>query len=174
MIKVLIADDHAIVRQGLKQILSEIPDMMVVGEAVDGQETLHKVRAEAPHVLVLDLTMPGRSGFDLLQELKHEAPNLPVLILSMHSEAQFGPRVLKAGAAGYITKESVPDELVKAIRKVMDGGKYISPSLAERLATDLRTDRQGPPHEGLSDRELQVRSDSGEERRFRATFCVDQ
>ncbi len=156
MIKILIADDHAIVRQGLQQIVKSSPDMSVVGEAVNGEDALSKIRTEDWDVLVLDISMPGRSGFDILRELKHERPNLPVLVLSMHSEDQFAVRTLKAGAAGYLTKESAPDELVQAIRKVVAGGKYISPSLAEKLAFDLENGSEKPPHETLSDREFQV------------------
>ncbi len=156
MIKILIADDHAIVRQGLQQIVKTSPDMAVVGEAVDGEDALSKIRAEDWDVLVLDISMPGRSGFDILRELKHERPKLPILVLSMHSEDQFAVRTLKAGAAGYLTKESAPEELVQAIRKVVEGGKYISPSLAEKLAYDLESGTEKPPHETLSDREFQV------------------
>ncbi len=133
MIKVLIADDHPIVRQGLRQILSGIPDMEVAGEAVNGQEALDQVRAGGWDVLVLDITMPDRSGFDILKELKREQPHLPVLVLSIHAEEQLAVRVLKAGASGYLTKENAPAELIKAIRKVVSGGKYISPALAETL-----------------------------------------
>ena len=156
MIKVLIADDHPIVRQGLRQILSEIPDMVVAGEAVNGQEALDQVRAGGWDVLVLDITMPDRSGLDILKELKHQQPHLPVLVLSIHAEEQFAVRLLKAGASGYLTKENAPDELVKAIRKVVDGGKYISQSLAESLAFSLDVASDRPRHEMLSDREFQV------------------
>ncbi len=156
MIKVLIADDHPIVRQGLRQILSEIPDMVVAGEAVNGQQALDQVRAGGWDVLVLDITMPDRSGLDILKELKHQQPHLPVLVLSIHAEEQFAVRLLKAGASGYLTKENAPDELVKAIRKVVDGGKYISQSLAESLAFSLDVASDRPPHETLSDREFQV------------------
>ncbi len=156
MIKVLIADDHPIVRQGLRQILAETADMEVAGEAVNSQEALDQVRVGGWDVLVLDITMPGRSGFDILKELKHEQPDLPVLVLSIHAEEQFAVRVLKAGASGYLTKENAPDELVKAIRKVVSGGKYISPRLAETLAFGLDTASERPRHETLSDREFQV------------------
>ena len=156
MIKVLIADDHPIVRQGLRQILAGISDMKVAGEAVNGQETLEQVRAGGWDVLVLDITMPGRSGFDILKELKHLQPDLPVLVLSIHAEEQFAVRVLKAGASGYLTKENAPDELIKAIRKVVSGGKYISRTLAERLAFGLDAASERPRHEALSDREFQV------------------
>lgn len=156
MINVLIADDHPIVRRGLRQILSDIPDMAVAGEAVNGQEALDQVRAGGWDVLVLDITMPDRSGFDILKDLKYEQPDLPVLVLSIHAEEQFAVRVLKAGASGYLTKENAPDELVKAIRKVVAGGKYISPGLAETLAFGLDTASEQPRHKTLSDREFQV------------------
>ncbi len=154
--KVLIADDHAIVRRGLKLILSEEFDRIIFGEARNGQEVLDLVWKQDWDIVVLDITMPGRSGLEVLKELKQLRPKLPVLILSMHSEDQFGMRVLKAGAAGYMTKENVPEELVKAIKKVLAGGKYISPGLAEQLAFNLEEDTGRPPHEKLSDREYQV------------------
>lgn len=156
MIKVLIADDHAVVRQGLKQILAETMDLVVGGEATNTQEVLDKIRDSEFDVIVLDITMPGRGGLDILREIKHERPKLPILILSMHSEDQFAVRALKAGASGYMSKESAPELLVKAIRKVHAGGKYISPALAEKLAFDLESDSERPPHEKLSDREFQV------------------
>jgi DNA-binding NarL/FixJ family response regulator len=156
MIRVLIADDHAVVRQGLKQILRDTREMVVAGEAVNGQEVLEKVRAAAWDVVILDISMPGHSGLDILKELKCERPTLPVLVLSMYSEDQFAMRVLKAGASGYLTKDSAPDELVKAIRKVVSGGKYVSPFLAEKLASEIGTDSSKLPHETLSDREFQV------------------
>lgn len=156
LIKVLIADDHAVVRQGLKQILAETTDMVVGGEAGNTQEVLDKVRRENWDVVVLDITMPGRGGLDIIKELKQERPRSSVLILSMHSEDQFAVRALKAGASGYLSKESAPELLVKAIRKVYSGGRYISASLAEKLAFNLGDDTEGPPHEKLSDREYQV------------------
>ena len=156
MIKILIADDHAIVRQGLKQTVADQPDMEVVGEARDAAEALKLVRGSAWDVVVLDITMPGRSGLDLLKELKAERPRLPVLILSMHSEEQFAVRALKAGASGYITKQSAPKELINAIRKVHRGGKYVSPSITETLVFALGADYERAPHEALSDREYQV------------------
>lgn len=156
MINILIADDHPIVRQGLRHILSAVSDMKVAGEAVNAQETLEQVRAGKWDVLVLDITMPGRSGFDILKELRHQQPELPILVLSIHAEEQLAVRILKAGASGYVTKENAPDELVKAIRKVVGGGKYISRSLAESLASGLDTDSARPRHEDLSDREFQV------------------
>jgi two-component system invasion response regulator UvrY len=158
MIRVLIADDHAVVRQGLKQILGDTPEMVVAGEATNGQEVLEKVRAEAWDVVVLDISMPDRSGLDILKELQSERPKLPVLVLSMYSEDQFAVRVLRAGARGYLTKDSAPDELVKAIRKVVGGGTYVSGFLAEKLAMEIGigTDSSKLPHETLSDREFQV------------------
>jgi len=156
MIRILIADDHAVVRRGLKQIITEEPDMAVIGEAQTGQEVLDLVRKQNWDVVVLDITMPGRSGLEVLTELKRQYPRLPVLVLSIHPEDQFAMRVLKAGASGYMTKESAPEELVKAIRKVFKGGKYVSPSLAEKLAFNLEADSEKPLHERLSDREYQV------------------
>lgn len=156
MIKILIADDHAIVRQGLRQTVAGQPDMVVAGEAQNAHETLKLVREGEWDVVVLDITMPGRSGLDLLIELKRERPNLPVLILSMHSEEQFAVRALKARAAGYITKQSAPKELINAIRKVHRGGKYVSPSLAESLAFELGDGSGKSAHEKLSDREYQI------------------
>lgn len=156
MIKVLIADDHAVVRRGVKQILQEQPDITVGGEATNAGEVLDQLRAHNWDVLVMDITMPGRSGLDILRDIKQLSPRLPVLILSMHAEAQFAPRVLKSGAAGYLPKESVPDELVKAIRKVYAGGRYITPTQAEKLAFNLGVGAEKPPHETLSDREYQI------------------
>jgi two-component system, NarL family, invasion response regulator UvrY len=156
MIKILIADDHAIVRRGLKQIVSEQTDMIVGGEAENAREVLEMVRSNKWNVIVLDLNMPGRSGLEVLKELKREQPKLPVLVLSVHSEDQYGIRVLKAGAAGYLTKDSAPDELVRAIRKVHRGGRYVSPSLAEALVLELGVESDRPRHKALSDREFQV------------------
>ncbi len=156
MINILIADDHAIVRKGLKQILAETQDMVVAGEACNGFEVMEKVRNNHYDVLLLDISMPGKSGLDILKELKMENPKLPVLVLSMYPEEQYAVRVLRAGASGYLTKESAPEELVVAMRKVARGKKYVSPSLAEKLAVDLEVDASKPPHETLSDREYQV------------------
>lgn len=155
-LKILIADDHPIVRQGLRQILGTEPDVGSVGEAETAQKVLELVRKQRWDVVVLDITMPGRSGLDVLKELRHERPKLPVLVLSAHPEDQYAVRVLKAGAAGYMTKEKAPEELIKAIRKVLGGGKYVSESLAEKLAFDLETDTEKPLHKTLSDREYQV------------------
>lgn len=156
MINVLIADDHTVVRQGLKQILSEDPQLTVVGEAVDGNEVLTALETLKVDALVLDITMPGRNGLDVLKEVKRKRPALPVLVLSMHPEDQFAIRILRAGAAGYITKESAPEELVGALRKVCSGGKYVSPQLAEKLAVFIEDKTTRPPHEKLSDREFEV------------------
>jgi len=156
MIRVLIADDHVVVRQGLKQILGDTPELLVAGEAINGQEVLDKVRAEAWDVVVLDISMPDHSGLDILKQLKAEQPKLPVLVLSMHPEDRYAMRVLKAGASGYLAKDSAADELVKAIRKVVSGGRYVSPFLAEKMAFEIGADASKLPHEALSDREFQV------------------
>jgi DNA-binding NarL/FixJ family response regulator len=156
MIRILIADDHAIVREGLKQIVGETPDMAVAGEAANGHEVLDLVRRGDWDVVLLDLAMPGRGGMETLRQLKKERPGLPVLILSIYEEEQYALRALKAGAAGYLTKDGAPDELVVAIRKVAAGGRYIRASLAERLAEEIAGGAERPPHERLSDREYQV------------------
>jgi two-component system, NarL family, invasion response regulator UvrY len=156
MIRIIIVDDHTVVRRGLKQILSEESDMSVVGEAFNAQEMLALVRKQQCDVIVADISMPGRSGLDVLKELKQDRPKLPVLVLSMHPEDQYAVRALKLGASGYMTKESAPEELVKAIRKVVSGGRYVSPALAEKLALDLAVDTDRSPHETLSEREHQV------------------
>jgi DNA-binding NarL/FixJ family response regulator len=156
MIKVLVADDHAIVRRGLIQILTEQSDMSVVGEAQDAQELFAQARAQDWDIGILDVSMPGRGGLDVLKDLKRAFPTRPVLILSVHPEDQYAVRALKAGAAGYLTKDSAPGELVTAIRKAMQGGKYVSPTLAEKLAFNLAPDPDRLPHETLSDREYQV------------------
>ena len=150
MIKILIADDHPIVRKGLKDIIKETSDIEVTDEARNGQEVLEKVRKGDFDVVVLDISMPGRSGLEILKELKSEKPKLSVLILSVHPEDQYAIRVLKAGASGYLTKESAPDELITAIRKASLGKKYISYSLAEKIAFDLETGTEKALHEILS------------------------
>jgi two-component system invasion response regulator UvrY len=155
-ISILIADDHTIVREGLKQILAETPDMVVVDEASNGQEVLDKALKNEHDVILLDISMPGRSGLDILKQLKTERPRTAVLVLSMYSEEQYALRALKAGASGYLTKESAPDRLIEAIRKVSEGRKYISASVAEKLAFNLEMGEEKPPHENLSDREYQV------------------
>ena len=156
MIRVLIADDHAILRRGLKEILvRELTDVMC-GEAENAQQVLSQVRSRAWDLVILDITMPGRSGLDVLRDLKRERPKLPILVLSMHPEDQYGKRVFKAGASGYMNKESAPEELLKAIRTVLGGGRYVSPSLAERLVSDLSGEAEQSLHERLSDREIEV------------------
>jgi two-component system, NarL family, invasion response regulator UvrY len=147
MIRTLIVDDHAIVRHGLTQIVGEEADMIVAGEAANAQEMLAFVRQWPCDVVVTDISMPGRSGLEALRELKQERPSLPVLILSVHPEDQFGVRALRLGASGYLTKDSAPEELVKAIRKVVTGGRYVSPTLARQLA--LASDTWIPPYETL-------------------------
>jgi DNA-binding NarL/FixJ family response regulator len=156
MIKVAIADDHAIVRKGLKQILSDIPDMEVVAEAGSGDEALAMIRADGWDVLLLDISMPGKNVLELIKLSKQQFPRLPILILSMYPEDQYAVRMLRAGADGYLTKESAPEQLVTAIRKVSEGGKYASPLLAEKLVTELFTNSEKPPHTTLTDREFQV------------------
>ena len=156
MIKILIADDHPIVRKGLKQILAETPNIIVAGEANNGAEVLKKVLKNEYDMVLLDISMPGRDGIDTLKELKDLKPNLPVLILSIHSEDQYAMRVLRAGAYGYLTKESAPEELISAIRTVSLGRKYISPSVAEKLVFNLDNNAEKRPHDKLSDREYQV------------------
>ena len=156
MIRILIADDHPIVRRGLKDILESEADMTVAGEAENGTRALELARAQHWDAVVLDLTMPGKTGLEVLKQLADEQPKLPVLILSVHPEDQYALRALRAGASGYMTKETAPEQLVAAVRRVIAGGKYISASLAERLAGNLRVDPTRPPHESLSDREFQV------------------
>ncbi|MDP2827907.1 MAG: response regulator transcription factor [Sulfuricellaceae bacterium] len=158
MIRVLIADDHAIVRQGLKQILADSGCMAVVAEAENGLEAVQKVRALSGDidVALLDIAMPGKSGIDVLKMIRDEAPGLPVLILSMYPEEQYAVRLIRAGAAGYMTKESAPQALVEAIRRVASGKKYISPSVAEMLAEEVGGGNSASLHASLSDREYQI------------------
>ena len=153
--KILIADDHAIVRKGLKQIIESSIIHSVVEEAESGEEALNKSLNSDYDVIVLDISMPGRSGLEILNEIKTHKPDSPILILSIHPENQYAVRVMKAGASGYITKDTAPEELVNAINKVNEGRKYISQSLAEKLIIALR-DNNNFPHENLSDRELSV------------------
>jgi two-component system invasion response regulator UvrY len=156
VISVLIADDHAILRGGLKEILVRGIEGAVCGEAKDAQQVLAQVQSQNWDLVILDVSMPGRSGLDLLRDLRVARPKLPVLILSMHPEDQYGRRMLSAGASGYLEKENAPEELIKAIRKVLAGGRYVSPALAEKLAFDLNQDHGQALHETLSDREFEV------------------
>lgn len=153
---ILITDDHAVVRQGIKQILAAEFRKASFGEARNAQEALERVWNENWDVVILDLSMPGRGGMEVLREIRQTRPRLPVLVLSMHPEDQFAVRLLRAGAAGYMSKESAPEDLVGAVRKIVAGGRYVSTALAERMAGYLSTDIQTPPHERLSDREFLV------------------
>ncbi len=156
MINILVADDHAVVRQGVKQILADVSDMAVKDESQNGSETLEKVLQNDYDVVLLDISMPGRSGLEVLEDIKNQRPKLAVLILSMHPEEQYAVRALRAGASGYLTKASAPHELIGAIRKVAGGGKYVTSSLAEKLADEMEIDTEKLPHERLSNREHQV------------------
>lgn len=156
MIRVLVADDHAIVREGIKQILADQSDMRLVGEAENGQEVLRAVRAGEVDLVLLDMSMPGRSGIELIKEIKRVQPSLRVLVLSMHEEEQYAVRAIKAGAQGYLTKTSAPDELVGAIRSVAQGRAYMRQEVVERLALSFSTPEEALPHTRLSDREYQV------------------
>jgi two-component system invasion response regulator UvrY len=154
--RILIADDHAVFRRGLTETLGEAFSRVTFGEAKTAQETLEYVRRQDWDVVILDISMPGKSGLDILDDLHRLRPKLPVLLLSMHPEGQYARRALKSGAAGYLTKESVPEELKEAVRRVRAGGRYVSAALAEKLAFDLRREADTPVHELLSDREFQV------------------
>jgi two-component system, NarL family, invasion response regulator UvrY len=154
--KVLIADDHAIVRQGLKQILTDWDETSIIAEAATGHDAIRMARESDWDVVLLDISMPDRNGIETLKQLKKEHPKLRVLMLTMHSEDQYAIRALKAGAAGYLTKQSAPDELVTAIRQVANGRKYVTASLAEALAENVGMDAEKPRHEALSDREYQT------------------
>jgi len=155
-LQVLIADDHAIVREGLRRILGDVNDIVVAGDASNSVEAFRLARDARFDVLVLDISMPDRNGVEVLKQFRQEFPKLPVLMLSMHREDQYAIRSLKAGASGYLNKQSAPAELVNAIRQVAQGRKYISPELAQQLATQVGDDHQVPPHETLSDREYQT------------------
>jgi two-component system, NarL family, invasion response regulator UvrY len=155
-VKILIADHHAVVRRGLKQILVEEFEKVTIGEAVHARELLEKVRKQKWNMVVLDTSLPGQSWMDLLKRLKSIWPTMPVLVFSTVPESRFAARVLRAGAAGFITKESSAEELAKGFKKVLGGGRYVSPTFAQTLAFDLHSDNEKPPHETLSDREYQV------------------
>lgn len=156
MTSILIADDHSIVREGLKQVLVDTPDMVVTDEAKDGNEALCKALGSDFDVVVLDISMPGKNGLEVLREIKSHKPKLPVLILSVYPEDQYALRVLKAGASGYLSKESAPDELIDALEKVANGTKYISSAVLEEITDTLDINTERPVHERLSDREFQV------------------
>lgn len=156
MIRIIIVDDHSVVRKGLRQIFEETPDIVVADDVSSGNELLDKLRHNKYDVVVLDISMPGKDGLDTLKDLKHDNPDLAVLVFTMYPEEQYAVRVLKAGAAGYLNKDCEPEELIDAIRKVSKGRKYISPDLAEILASNLEITGEAPVHEQLSDREFQV------------------
>jgi len=156
MLRILIADDHPVFRRGLRQIIDDTSDMFVADEATDGWEALDKATTGDYDIVLLDISMPFKNGLDVLSQLKAAKPALPVLMLSMHPEEQYAVRALKTGASGYLTKESAPEEMLSAIRKVSRGGKYVSASLAENLASMLQEDAARVPHEALSNREYQV------------------
>ena len=155
-LKILIADDHSVVRQGLKQIILEEFPTALVEEAVTGNETLEQARNNDFNVIILDITMPGKNGLEILKQLRSESIKTPVLILSMHAENQYAIRVLKSGAFGYLTKESASEELIMAIKRVLRGRKYITETIAEQLATDFDNPANKPLHQLISDREFQV------------------
>lgn len=156
MLRILIADDHTVVRKGLRQILQDEFPASEIDEVPDAEELIKKVMSEHWDVVVSDLSMPGRSGLDALQQIKLSHPDLPVLILSIHPEEQYALRALKSGASGYLSKDTAPDELVKAVQKVLLGKKYISQAIAEKLANSFSSDADLNPHESLSDREFDV------------------
>jgi DNA-binding NarL/FixJ family response regulator len=156
LMRVLIVDDHPVIRRGLKDILSEQKEIEVCAEAGNAAEALELARKNKPDIVLMDITMPGRSGVEALQDIKREFPHMPVLMLSIHPEDQYALRSLKAGASGYLTKESAPDELMKAIAKAVAGGRYVTESLAERLAMEVGGHGGREPHELLSDREYEV------------------
>lgn len=156
-IRLLICDDHALVREGFKQILTEVPDLVVAGEAAEGPDAIQQIRRGGIDVVLLDIALPGRDGLDVLKQVHQEFPKLPVLIVSTYPEKQYALRCLRLGASGYLNKSADPSELIAAIRKVAHGGMFVSPSVAETLASAVRKDPgQQPPHELLSQREHQV------------------
>jgi DNA-binding NarL/FixJ family response regulator len=156
MIKIVIADDHTLVREGLRRVIGEVEDIEVIGEATNGREVLEWVRKSGFDMLVLDLSMPNHSGVDFIKRLKDESPKLPILVLTMHEEEQYAVRSIGAGASGYLTKESASKELINAIRRVAQGRLYINAAVGERLALDAMTTHDGSPHKNLSDREFEV------------------
>jgi DNA-binding NarL/FixJ family response regulator len=156
MIRMLVVDDHLVVREGVKRIVADTPDLCVAGEAQDGQEALERLETAAWDVVLLDLALPGRNGLEVLHDVKRTHPKVPVLVFSVYAEDQYAVRALKAGAAGYLTKCCLPEELVQAIRKVARGGRYVSASLAEYLVVALTEESDHPLHESLSEREYQV------------------
>lgn len=156
MIKVLVADDHKIFRAGVKRLIEESPDIEVAGEAHDGFDAMAKLRQQEWDVVLLDINMPNKSGLDIVRQMKLEKPKLPILILSMYPEEQYAVRALKAGAAGYLTKDSESEELIAAIRKVVKGGRYATPGLLEKLLFELDGERDAPKHHALSEREHQI------------------
>lgn len=156
MIRVLLADDHAIVRAGLKELLADTADIAVAGEATNGQDVMARVRSEEFDVIVLDMSMPGRSGIELIKLVKAERPKARILVLSMHGEQQYAVRAVKAGASGYLTKDAAAEQLVEAIRRIAAGGAYVTPETAERLVLDAGSRSEAAPHSRLSDREFQV------------------
>ena len=155
-LRVLIADDHAVVRRGLAEIVNEALDLKVTGQAAAGEELVGLLRGGQGDLVVMDLKMPGLDGLDLVKQLRHEFPAMPILVMSMHPEDQFAVRVLRAGATGYLTKNSAPPDLVRAVRKVAEGRRYVSPQMAETLLDAMDSDPEEAPHEALSDREYQV------------------
>ncbi len=156
MVKIIIADDHKLFREGLKQILKDEPDIIIVEEASTGQEVLYKIEKSDVDILILDISMPGLSGLDVLKQLKSSKSKFSILVLSMYPEEQYALRAIKLGASGYITKASASDELILAIRKISKGGTYISSSIAEKLIFSLKDDSESHPHHKLSDREFQI------------------
>ena len=156
MTRILLVDDHPVVRQGIRQVLASAFHPALVGEASNADEGMTEIRGGAWDVLVLDLSLPGTSGLDMLKDLRKERPTLPVLVLSMHPPDQFARRAMNAGASGYLTKDSDPDELVRALGEVIAGRQYLNPAVSEDMAGDRRPSPGQPPHEALSDREYQV------------------
>ncbi len=155
-VRLLIADDHAVVRQGIRQILTDAPEVHIVAEASTGAEALELMRSSDVDLVLLDISMPGLNGLDVVRQVRHDQPSVRVLVLSVHPEEQYAVRVMKAGASGYLTKDSAPEELISALRCIAGGHKYLTPSLAERLASEVETGTDRLPHETLSDREYQV------------------